>query len=71
MKRKILTKIQLKQIEIEIDKINARAESLDPENPFDAELLYNDDLKLDEYIKILETSYKFTKIKESGLVLVN
>lgn len=69
--RKILTKLQLKQIEREIDKISARADLLDPDNIFDAKTLYNDELRLDEYISILEYSKKQARIKESGLALVN
>lgn len=70
MERKILTNIQLRQIEQEVDLILARADILNPENPEEAETLYNDDIKLDEYISVLEGSYKNARIKESGLRVI-
>ena len=70
VERKILTKLQLKQIEREIDRISARADLLDPDNIFDAKTLYNDELRLDEYISILEYSKKQARIKESGFKLI-
>jgi len=65
-----LTKQQLKQIEAEIDEINARAEILDPANPNDSEILFFDDLKLNEHIAVLESSHRKARINESGLRLV-
>lgn len=70
MERKILTNIQLRQIEQEVDLILARADVLNPENPEEAETLYNDDIKLDEYISVLESSYKNARIEESGLRVI-
>lgn len=70
MERKILTNIQLRQIEQEVDQIIARADVLNPDNPDDAETLYYDDIKLDEYISVLEGSYKSARIKESGLRVI-
>ncbi len=65
-----LNQIQLKKIEQEIDEIVARAESLDPSNPHESEILYFDDLKLNEHIVVLEGSYRKARINESGLRLV-
>jgi hypothetical protein len=65
-----LSQIQLKEIEQEIDEIVARAEVLDPSNPHDSEILYFDDLKLDEHIAVLESSYRKARINESGLRVV-
>jgi len=69
-RREILTTIQLKNIENAVDEIIARADILNPDNADDAETLFYDDIKLDEYISILESSYKNARIKESGLRVI-
>ena len=58
MVRNFLSTNQLRQIEQEVDKIIARANLLNPNNPDDAEILFYDDLKIDEYLHLLETSHK-------------
>jgi hypothetical protein len=70
VERKILTKLQLRQIEKEIDKIIELTNKLNPDNPNDAEILYFEDIKLDQYISVLERSYKNARIEESGLRVI-
>lgn len=70
VEREILTNFQLKEIEREVDKIIALTAPLNPDNPDDAEILYHEDAKLDQYLRILKKSYRNLKIKKSGLQLI-
>lgn len=70
MERKVLTNAQLQHIEQAVDQIIARAHVLNPDHPYEAETLFYDNIKLDEYISALEDSYKNARIKESGFELL-
>lgn len=70
MNGKILTEQELGDLEKQIDEIVARSEDLNPSISTDAEILYFDDLRLDEIITIIEHSRRKARIQESGLRLI-
>jgi hypothetical protein len=71
MKREILTKGQLAEIEQQVDSIIALVDRLNPNNPDDSEILYYKDIELNKYVTILEESYKNARIEESGFKIVH
>ena len=67
----ILTKQELRFIERKIDEINLRADNLEPSSPWDAEALASDDLLLEQYISVLEKSFRRARIQECGFQVIS
>lgn len=66
-----LTKHQLREFELAIDEINLQAEQLDPSVFEEAQTLEMLDKQMEEYISVLEKSYRQSRIQEIGLKLIS
>lgn len=70
MERSVLSVDQLAEIESRIDAINFRAETLNPDDPRNLEVLNSDSIELERCISTVEQSFRNARLDESGFKLV-
>ena len=67
---KVLSNLELQFIQREIEVINERFVNLDSCRTYEADIIDRDSEALDGYIRKLEKHYRWAKINESGLQLI-